>query len=312
MVEEISQLEPFGASNPSPIFETDNFIVKEKRQIGNEGAHLRLILTDGNSEFTALWWGHGETSLSVGDNTDIAYHPQINEFNGNISVQLIIDDIHSDALQEDISVQSNYKIYDNRFKTGILPEVNDYLKSTKLNVRVFAESKQVLDTIKPYDKIFSDIFTRENLEQCDVIMFFDYPADQKTFDEILEVAQPKCLHFMNYEPKVFDEKSLLKTFNGMVKFSSHNNNGKFELIRCSSYLGKSFDVVKSMLDLFERFNIIKINDKNDYYYNLEYLKDADLSEIYSSSEYEQIFEMSQECEIFQQMLAQENLQELIC
>lgn len=312
LVEEISQLEPFGAANPNPIFVLKGLKVKQKRLMGTDNSHLRLILEKDGKEFTAVRWGQGDTKLNCKDELDIAFHPQINVFNGESSVQLVIDDIHSEILEKDENNSAcKYKIYDNRNKTDIFINVNDYLKTTKLNVRIFAESKYILDTIKPYNEIYSKTFSREDIPKCDVIMFFDYPADRKTLDKILEKAQPKGLHFMNYEPKLLDEIELLKTFNGMVKFAAHNNNGKVELIRCASFLGKSIDVVTRLLELFEENNFIKISEKNNAFYIVEYIETKDISLLLNNTKYQQILDISQECEIFQQSLLEDDLETVL-
>ena len=312
LVEELSQLEPFGASNPSPIFELDNLKLTGKKLMGNDHSHLRLSLTSEASEFTAIRWKQGDIPLCSGDNMDIAFHPQVNEFNGNISVQLIIDDIHSDLLtDEDTTPKCNCKIYDNRTKTGILPEVNDYIKKSKYNIKVFAESKQIIDKIKPFDSISSKIFTRRDISKCDILMFFDYPADKHTLDTILEKAQPKGIHFMYYEPKNFDETDLLKTFTGMLKFASHNNNGKFELIRCASFLGKSVKIVEMLLNLYEKEGIIEILNKNTSFYTINFMNTEDFSKILNNKEYSQIFEMMLECEDFQRSLLEDDLEPFI-
>ena len=312
LVEEISQLEPFGASNPSPIFALNSLKVKQKRLMGTDNSHLRLILEKDGHEFTAVRWGQGDTPLENGDEVDIAFHPQINEYNGISSIQLVTDDLHSEVLEKEEKTSScKYKIYDNRNKTDIMTNVNDYLKSTKLKVGIFAESKYILDTIKQYPEICSKAFNRADIPKCDVIMFFDYPADRKTLDTILEKAQPKGLHFMNYEPKLFDEAELLKTFHGMVKFASHNNNGKIELVRCCSFLGKSIDVVERLLELFEETNMIKIKEKNSAFYIIEYMGGKDLSDIINSTKYLHIFDISEECEMFQQSLLEDDLEAIL-
>ena len=154
LVEKLSVLEPFGASNPSPVFVLNNTNIKQKRLMGTDNSHLKLVLTSGAHECNAIRWGLGDINLSTGDKIDIAFHPQINEFNGIVSVQLILDDIHSDKLTDE-TPDTKYKIYDNRTKTGILPNVNDYLKNTKFNVKVFAESKATLDSIKNYTDIYN-------------------------------------------------------------------------------------------------------------------------------------------------------------
>jgi len=47
--------------------------------------------TDGAATLEAVWWGAGEESLPVG-RFDLAFTPQINEFNGRRSVQLKVLD----------------------------------------------------------------------------------------------------------------------------------------------------------------------------------------------------------------------------
>lgn len=311
LVEEISQLEPFGASNPSPIFEMNNLKIKQKRQMGNDNSHLRLVVTSGADEFTAIWWKNGNASLSSGDTLDIAFHPQINEFNGNISVQLIIDDVHSDALVEDTPAKSSYKIYDNRNKTGILPNVNDYIKNSKWDIGVFAESKYILDTIKNFPAIASKVFTRQDVPKCDIVMFFDYPADRLTLDNILEKSQPKGIHFMNYEPKILDEQEFIKTFNGMIKYAAHNNSGKIELVRCASFLGKSVKIFEMLLALYEEVGFIKIKEKNSSFYVIDFLGIDDISKILHSEKYSQIFDMILECEEFQKSLLEDDLAQIV-
>ncbi len=311
LVEEISQLEPFGASNPSPVFAMNNLKVTQKRLMGSDNSHLRLNVTSGADDFTAIWWKRGDAGLGSGDSLDIAFHPQINEFNGNISVQLIIDDVHSEALKEEEPLQSNYKIYDNRTKTGILPNINDYIKTSKLNIRVFAESKYILDTVKSYPEIASKCFTRLDIPKCDIVMFFDYPADKKTLDMILEKSQPKGVHFMNYEPKILDEQEFLKIFTGMLKFAAHNNNGKVELVRCASFLGKSLKIFEMLLELFEQVGFIRILDKNSAFYTIDFLGVDDISKVLHSEKYSQIFELIIECEQFQKSLLEDDLTQIL-
>ncbi len=312
LVEEISQLEPFGAENRSPVFTMNGLKVSQKRLMGSDNSHLRLVVASEAQEFTAIWWKRGDVGLSSGDDLDLAFHPQINEYNGSVSVQLIIDDIHSDALpEEEIVEQSAYKIYDNRTKTGILPNVNDYIKTSKLDIRVFAESKYILDTVKSYPEIASKAFTRQDIPKCDVVMFFDYPSDKQTLDLILEKAQPKGVHFMNYEPKILDEQEFLKTFTGMLKFASNSNSGKVELVRCSSFLGKSVKIFEMLLDLYEEVGFIRVLDRNSAFYTIEFLGVDDISKILHSTRYAQIFELIIECEEFQKSLLEDDLASLL-
>jgi len=192
-----------------------------------------------------------------------------------------------------------------------LNNVNDYLKNTSSKIGVFAECKTVLDSIKPYPAISSRVFTRENVDEYDFVMFFDYPSDRETFDYIVNTAKPKGLHFMNFEPKIFDETTLLNTFNGMIKFAINNNNGKVEFVRCASFLGKSFEVVKSLLDLFVEFGCIEISQNTNSYCIISAKNLDNASKILNSSQYEQIFELAQECDMFRQSLLEDDLEQVV-
>lgn len=310
-VEEISKLEPFGASNPSPIFVLKNLKIKEKRLMGENKNHLRLTCNAGVSEFNCIRWKLGDISLVKGDDLDIAFHPQINEFNGNTSVQLIIEDIHSEYLKEDETEVSALKIYDHRKKTDILPQVNDYVKNSKQNILIFAESKKILDKLKPFKDLSEKTITRDNLSVCDALMFFDYPADRETFDKILQETNPHALHFMNYECKILDEEEFLKTVYGMLKFAHNNNAGKVELRRFASFLGKSYKVFEIMFSLFEDIGLIKIKEKNKDYYIIEFNENAKITDVLHNEKYSVMLDLSEECEQFQKSLMEDDLYTLV-
>lgn len=311
LVEELSQLEPFGASNPSPVFALKNLKIKQKKLMGENKDHLRLTVTAGTNEFNCIRWGAGDISLVAGDVLDAAFHPQINEYQGNTTVQLIVDDIHSPYLKEEEKVEeTKFKVYDHRKKSDILTQVNDYVKNSKQNILIFAESKTIKDKLKPYEALKDICVSRENLQTCDAVMFFDYPADRETFNKILEETSPKCLHLMNYEIKYFDETEFLKTFHGMLKFASNNNGGKVEILRCASHLGKSIKLIELMFDLFEESGFIKILERSKDFYKINFIGTADIDKILHSSKYALILDMAEECEHFQKSLLEDEIEEL--
>ena len=64
---------------------------KPLQRIGAEKQHVKMWVTDGAATHEAVWWNGGDKSLPVGK-FDLAFAPQINEFNGNRSVQLKVLD----------------------------------------------------------------------------------------------------------------------------------------------------------------------------------------------------------------------------
>lgn len=310
LIDDISQLEPFGASNPSPIFAIKNLKIKEKRLMGENKNHLRLTCQVGNTEFNCIRWKDGDISLVKGDTIDIAFHPQKNEYNGVTSVQLIIDDIHSEYLKEEELPKQ--KLYDHRKKTDILPQVNDYVKSSKQNILIFAESKPILDKLKPFDALYARTITRDSLRPCDTLMLFDYPADKETFDKILNQTTPLSIHFMNYDLKYMDEEEFLKTVCKMLKFACHNNNGKVELRRCASFLGKSYKVFELLFSIFDDIGLIKIKEQNQNYYVIDFVGEiTDLPKVLHSNKYTILTDLIAECEEFQKSLLEDDIFSLL-
>lgn len=310
LVEQLSQLEPFGANNPSPIFVIKDLKIKEKRLMGENKNHLRLTCIANGYEFNCIRWKDGDISLVNGDTLDLAFHPQINEFNGNTSVQLIIDDIHSEYLKDETQT-SSLKIYDHRKKTDILPQVNDYVKNSKQNILIFAESKVITDKLKPFKSLSEKVITRDNPPECDGLMFFDYPADKETFENILEKTSAKSIHFMNYEQKILDEEEFLKTVYKMLNFAYNNNDGKVELRRCASFLGKSYKVLELLFTIFEEVGIIKIKEQTPQQFTIELTSENDLSKAVHSPKYQTLIDLISECEEFQKSLLEDDLFTLI-
>ncbi len=89
----MNRLRPFGTDFSRPIFEMDDLSVSSVKAIGQQKNHLKLTL--GESNIAALFWqnGHLEPELQDEQPINILGSVQINEWNGNQSPQIIIQDI---------------------------------------------------------------------------------------------------------------------------------------------------------------------------------------------------------------------------
>ncbi len=86
------QLKPIGQDNPPVHFCTRHLAHQRPLQrIGADKQHVKMWVTDGATTHEAIWWGAGQASLPVGT-FDLAFVPQINEFNGRETVQLKVLD----------------------------------------------------------------------------------------------------------------------------------------------------------------------------------------------------------------------------
>ncbi len=90
LVNELSKLEPLGFGNPRPTICVRDLAIKEKRVIGKDNNHLKLVVRGSNSDFlTLLLFGCGDDveTLNEGDIIDVVGYPDINVWNGRENIQ---------------------------------------------------------------------------------------------------------------------------------------------------------------------------------------------------------------------------------
>ena len=89
---ELDQLRPMGQGNPAVQFYVRNITHQRPLQrMGADKQHVKLWLTDGKTSHEAVWWNAGKESLPVG-RFDLAFAPQVNDYNGRRTVQLKVLD----------------------------------------------------------------------------------------------------------------------------------------------------------------------------------------------------------------------------
>jgi len=86
---EMKRLEPFGAGNPEPVLMMRGLTVNERRMVGD--GHLRLRLNRLGFSFTAIAFRMADREIP--DTVDVAFFPELNEWNGSSSLQLRIKDL---------------------------------------------------------------------------------------------------------------------------------------------------------------------------------------------------------------------------
>ena len=100
LVDELSMLEPFGAGNPKPIFITNGLFIREEPLVMKE-KHLKFWLDDGDGHrFEAVWWDGVDRSfgrtLVAGSRIELAYTAEVNVWQSNKRLQLVVEDLRAD------------------------------------------------------------------------------------------------------------------------------------------------------------------------------------------------------------------------
>ncbi len=90
-VRELKYLEPFGVSNPEPIFGTKNLKISSSKVVGEK--HLKLYVKGKSQIREAILFNKADIIKNLSDILDLAYVPELNEWRGTTTVQLRVKDL---------------------------------------------------------------------------------------------------------------------------------------------------------------------------------------------------------------------------
>lgn len=90
----IAKIAPFGMANKKPVLVMRGLTCVGARALGKEGKHSRIMLRDTNKSmpFEAVMWNSRGRIPADGQEIDVAFIPEINEYNGNRRLQLLLVD----------------------------------------------------------------------------------------------------------------------------------------------------------------------------------------------------------------------------
>lgn len=95
-IAELSQLEPYGMGNSRPVFSMYHCAVEELRPIGRDKQHVRMSMECNGVRLQGVGWSMASLceAILAGDEVDVAFQLERNDFNGTSSPQLVLQDVH--------------------------------------------------------------------------------------------------------------------------------------------------------------------------------------------------------------------------
>jgi len=296
-VKRIQALEPFGEGNPSPIFSMSELTLREYKTMGQAQNHMKLFFADKeNVLIEGVWWNKSTLDINHLEQVSVAFSPRINSFAGKVCVQMEMKDIfRPDSLSghavesdsNDID-SSSIKWIDHRKKTGFEKALSNYLKTAKNKVTIFAENQDILARIKNYPEICSRIVNRQEIEQTDQIMFFEFPPDEKTLKDILEKSNPRVVHLMPFSIPENNQLTLIKTVSGMLKYAYTNRDGLVDPEEIALRLSTSKKAVELCIELLNKTGVIEIINITSEIIEFKFVKSNDISALMGCEEYHAI------------------------
>lgn len=127
-LEQLGCLEPYGMGNHSPIFACKDVEVKDIRTIGQDAQHLKLKVSKKNITNEVVAWKMGglAESIQFKENVDLAFFPEINEWQGQQKIQLRAYDVRKIEITE---LEKLYALHSNRHHSSL---EDCYLDSSQL------------------------------------------------------------------------------------------------------------------------------------------------------------------------------------
>ena len=165
LANELCHLEPFGVANPTPVFALRNAVISDVTPVGMN-RHLRLTIVKDTHAFNAMLFSTTpkEFGLNVGDEIDLAFNLDVNEYNGVSSVQIGIKDIkpsernlHYELINEEVynSVKNGEAELSSDF---IIPTREDF---AEVYTVLLSSARMGIETYR-YSRLLSDILKRNS------------------------------------------------------------------------------------------------------------------------------------------------------
>jgi single-stranded-DNA-specific exonuclease len=92
LINQMQMLAPFGSKNPEPVLCARNIKVSSPIIVGNN--HLKMRLSSNGMSCDSIWFAMGNHLNTInGANLDVAFTPQLNQWNGGSDIQLKMRDV---------------------------------------------------------------------------------------------------------------------------------------------------------------------------------------------------------------------------
>ena len=175
-IEELQQLEPFGEDNVPPRLAMHNLrLQKPPSIIGKEQNHLKLFVTDGGQTLTALGWNMSDHFTALRNKNirlDLAFEPEINEWNNTRSIQLKIEDLRIHTLERN-TVARMFPIEEEETPAKFIDRRSLESKQQYLENLLKKQEKTLLYVRddRALDQLFELLSPTERIGRCEANMF---------------------------------------------------------------------------------------------------------------------------------------------
>lgn len=289
-INELNMLAPFGMHNPKPVLEINEVDALNIKQIGNEGAHLKVQLKDDVTFLDAVGFGFGHVANEIANGSKISClgMASINEWNGKRKPQLMIHDIKVNHWQLfDLRGQEPHRL--------TLPHTEEkfiFLHQSS-NEYENLKNKYPISTFVAYEDVLNlDINIQNNY-----VILLDLPSSENGLKEVFRnglseriylIFNQEELHFFSPIPS----RESFKKFYSILANTNPFDMNMYEVALCRK-MGWKKEQVDFMTKVFFDLEFVTIEDGKIRLLPQTEKKDLSLSNTYAkklaSIELERLF-----------------------
>lgn len=270
--EVLKLFEPYGCGNSAPLLCMEDLSVISKKGVGSQEKHVKLYLEKNGRRFDAIYFNGGSEILNKEWNSiDAAFNIDINEWNSNRNVQLMIRDIKPHKRWLTDSIYSNYYRHI-RFmlnnKEGKFSSDNiNFIKKDECFLKDFAYFKKGYILISSYSSIKeiefltdlldvnyninkgleSQIIICPNVDGLDFggneVLIYDFLPGEYEYETVVRRSGNKVFQFY--------DSSIIKKINEFIESISVDEKIVFKLYDDLMYN----EIIGTIKEIAERYNI---------------------------------------------------------
>lgn len=307
LIDTIKMLEPFGASNPSPTFALKDLRVFDYRMMGQNKNHLKLLCSskDGNL-FECIKWSTPNFAKDKGEEINIAFAPEINEFNGKTTIQLLVKDmIFPNEKQE-----SSTKWIDCRKQKGGYDKILDFLTHTKKSVGIYTEKKDIVEYFSKDENSKNKLFNQDECpKNIDMAILVDCPPSLGFLKQLISRGTKEIL-FMNYDEIEIESTKFLSKIAGMMRYTTTSLGGKTDIQTIRPVLGVDNEIIQLAFNVLNSTKIMEAELAEDGKISVKSVHAAGMSELTNSDDFKLFDEKFEEYKGFVHKINNSPIEEL--
>jgi single-stranded-DNA-specific exonuclease len=237
LVDEIGQLAPFGAGNPSLTLASKNLRLVSHTAIGRRKDHLRLVVADETDQHQdVLWWNGVGNPLPEAENPfALAYTIQGSTYRGKRQLQIQWVDFHTIAepAPKVDRTQPAMDIIDFRGQPHPLSTLQSIQRAEDIQIWAEGEAQSKLGGIDRYA-----------LAPGLPLAVWTTPPSPKEWQAALEKTRPEKIYLFAIDPGIDDPKTFLGRLSGLAKFSLRAHHGKVRLSKLAAATAQTEEIVR--------------------------------------------------------------------